>query len=266
MKSLIKAALASAVVCLWCTALLAQQTTSTDSVTALRTTPPMRSSEHWPLVVTGEPYSAVTKVENVKVANDGTRFESHTVRQKTYRDSLGRTRTEHYIGMNISGGNSNPTLVSIWIRDPAAGVSYFLDPRTHTAKESHSARVSPADLGPVAQTFTQSKSAPTSQSQEERELYQPKVTREDLGTQEMEGQTVSGTRITMAFPAGAQGSDRPFEIVTERWASEELKTFILVKNSDPRNGENTIRTTDIDRTEPDPSLFEVPADYTITEQ
>lgn len=266
MKTLIRAALASAAMCIWCTALLAQQTTSTDSVSTLRTPPPMRSGEHWPLVVTGEPYSAETIVENVKIADDGTRFETHTMHQKTYRDSLGRTRTEHYIGMNISGSDSIPTLVSIWIRDTAAGVSYFLDPRTHTAKETHSARVSPADRGTAVQTFTQLRPAVNGQSQEERERYQPKVTREDLGAQEMEGLIVTGTRITMAFPAGAQGSDRPFEIVTERWASEELKTFILIKNSDPRNGENTIRTTDINRSEPDPSLFEVPADYTITEQ
>lgn len=266
MKCIVKAALASAAVCFWCSALVAQQTTSAETVTMPRTISPMRSSEHWPLVVTGEPYTAVTKVENVKIADDGTRFESHTVRQKTYRDSLGRTRTEHYIGMSISGSDSNPTLVSIWIRDPAAGVSYFLDPRAHTAKETHRARESPTDPGTAVRTFTQLRPAPTSQSQEERERYQPKFTREDLGRQEMDGLTVTGTRITMAFPAGAQGSDRPFQIVTERWASEELKIFILIKNSDPRNGENTIRTTDIDRSEPDPSLFEVPADYTITEQ
>lgn len=235
-------------------------------MTASRTTPPIRSGEHWPLVVTGEPYSAVTKVENVKIADDGTRFESHMMRQKTYRDSLGRTRIEHYIGMSISGSDSKPTLVSIWIRDPAAGVSYFLDPRTHTAKETHTAKAPPADPGTAVQSFTQLRPSPNSQSQEERERYQPKVTEEDLGTQEMEGLTVTGKRITIAFPAGAQGSDRPFEVVTERWASEELKTFILIKNSDPRNGENTIRTTDIDRSEPDPSLFEIPPDYTITEQ
>jgi hypothetical protein len=68
------------------------------------------------------------------------------------------------------------------------------------------------------------------------------------------------------LPAGSQGNDRAFDTVTDRWFSNELKIHILIKHSDPRSGENTTRTRIIDRSEPDPSLFQVPADYTITPQ
>lgn len=264
MRILAKTVLACAALYLCSATLTAQQRLNTDPAIAA----PAGLSDHWPRVVTGEPYSAVTEVESVQIAADGTRFDRKVMRQKTYRDSQGRTRSEHYIGMGPSGSEPNPTLATILIRDPAAGVTYSLNPRTHTAKMLHTGRLSEA-TGDIETTLTSRNRPnipPTNPTQEERERYQPKITREDLGTQEIEGLTVTGTRITMAFPAGAQGSDRPFEIVTERWASEELKTFIVIKNSDPRNGENTIRTTNIDRSEPDPSLFEVPADYAITEQ
>lgn len=62
------------------------------------------------------------------------------------------------------------------------------------------------------------------------------------------------------------GNDRPFDVVTERWFSKELETYILIKTNDPRSGEHTIKTTITDRGEPDPSLFQVPADYTIVQK
>lgn len=82
----------------------------------------------------------------------------------------------------------------------------------------------------------------------------------------MEGLTVYGTRTTMTIPAGAQGNDRPIETVREMWFSKELNIYVLIKSSDPRNGESTLRTTNIDRSEPDPSLFRVPPDYTVMRQ
>jgi len=37
----------------------------------------------------------------------------------------------------------------------------------------------------------------------------------------------------------------------------------MTRHSDPRFGESTYRLTNIDRSEPAKSLFEVPADYTL---
>ena len=45
--------------------------------------------------------------------------------------------------------------------------------------------------------------------------------------------------------------------------SPELKTVVLSKNSDPRNGNSTTRLTNITRSEPDSSLFQIPADYEV---
>jgi hypothetical protein len=91
------------------------------------------------------------------------------------------------------------------------------------------------------------------------------VNQEPLGTQAIEGVMAEGTRVTFTIPAGKIGNERPIVTVNERWYSQELQTVVLTKNSDPRMGETTYRLTNINRSEPDPSLFQVPADYTVDE-
>ena len=91
------------------------------------------------------------------------------------------------------------------------------------------------------------------------------VHEESLGQQTLEGVQATGTRATVTIPAGAIGNEREIKVVTERWYSPELQTVVLTKHSDPRFGETTYRLTNINRSEPAHSLFEVPADYTIKE-
>ena len=91
------------------------------------------------------------------------------------------------------------------------------------------------------------------------------VSTEDLGTQVMEGVQVTGTRSTQTIPVGKIGNDRPIVITTEVWTSADLKTTVLSKRSDPRMSDQTFKLTNIQRSEPDPSLFTVPSDFKITE-
>jgi TonB family protein len=88
---------------------------------------------------------------------------------------------------------------------------------------------------------------------------------ESLGKQTIEGVEAEGTRIVETIPAGAVGNERPIEIIRERWYSPELQMVVLTKSVDPRAGETTMRLTNLVRSEPDASLFQVPSDYTINE-
>ena len=81
----------------------------------------------------------------------------------------------------------------------------------------------------------------------------------------IDGLWAKGTRSTITIPINVQGNDRPIARTVERWFSDELQLEILVKTTDPRNGDSIQRLTNIDRSEPDPALFRTPADYTITE-
>jgi len=86
---------------------------------------------------------------------------------------------------------------------------------------------------------------------------------EQLAKQTVEGVECEGTRSVTTMPAGAIGNERPIETVNETWFSQELKIMVMSKRSDPRFGETTYRVTNINRSEPDASLFQVPSEYTI---
>lgn len=91
------------------------------------------------------------------------------------------------------------------------------------------------------------------------------VNTESLGRQTIEGVEAEGHRVTATIEAGKIGNERPIVTINERWYSPELQTVIFSKNSDPRIGETTYKLINIDRSEPDLSLFQVPADYTVDE-
>jgi hypothetical protein len=89
--------------------------------------------------------------------------------------------------------------------------------------------------------------------------------KEQLGKQIIEGVEAEGTRTTLTIPAGDIGNERAIEIVSERWYSPELQLVVMSRHSDPRNGETTYKLTNINRTEPAKSLFDVPAGFTVKE-
>jgi hypothetical protein len=89
---------------------------------------------------------------------------------------------------------------------------------------------------------------------------------ESLGTQVIEGVEAQGTRTRTVIGAGEIGNERPIEIVSERWYSPELQVVVKSLHSDPRLGETTYRLTGLSRGEPDRSLFEVPADFKVSDE
>jgi hypothetical protein len=118
--------------------------------------------------------------------------------------------------------------------------------------------VSTANTGPMPpQTIAMQKAIVNDDSSQ--------VSTEDLGSQTMEGVTVTGTRTTLVIPAGQIGNDAAIRIMTEVWTSPELKTVVYSKRSDPRMGVQTFQLTNIVRAEPDSSLFTIPADFRIVD-
>jgi hypothetical protein len=91
------------------------------------------------------------------------------------------------------------------------------------------------------------------------------VVKESLGKQVFDGVEADGTRTTFTIPAGEIGNERPIEVVNERWYSPELQMVVMSRHTDPRFGETIYRLTNISRSEPAKSLFEVPAGYTVKE-
>jgi hypothetical protein len=88
---------------------------------------------------------------------------------------------------------------------------------------------------------------------------------EKLEARSIEGVQAEGLRITTTIPAGDIGNEQPIQIVNERWYSPELQVVVMTRHSDPRFGETTYRLTNITRSEPSATLFQVPSDYTVKE-
>jgi len=81
----------------------------------------------------------------------------------------------------------------------------------------------------------------------------------------IEGIAVEGRRNTSTIAPGQIGNEQPITITSEEWRSPELNVLVMTHHTDPRIGETSYRLTNVVRAEPDPSLFQVPAGYTIRE-
>ena len=207
-------------------------------------------------VVTNAPYSADIVTDTTQVLPDGNRIHQ-TSTIKAYRDSAGRTRREQALN-NLSGlapGSNLPRVV--FINDPVAGVNYALSPSNHTATRSASMRPNGGGPGRGANRGMMQRRTARADN--------PNLKTESLGTQMIEGVQANGTRTTMTIPAGKIGNDQPLQIVTETWYSPDLQAVVLSKRTDPRSGETDVRLTNINRSEPPTTLFDVPADYTVSD-
>jgi hypothetical protein len=213
--------------------------------------------------VKGTPFSAQVTIENTQTLANGVRV-SHTASGAIYRDSEGRTRQE----LPRDGA---PEIV--WINDNVAGVRYNLHMFQHTVTkiDLSAARVNKElEMRTRSNRETEERAkmekanAVSQEKTQERTEPQRKI--ESLGTQSFEGVQAEVTRFTITIPAGNEGNDQPFDIVSERWYSPELQVVVMAKRSDPRNGETVYRLTNINRSEPSSSLFQAPADFTQSEE
>jgi hypothetical protein len=89
---------------------------------------------------------------------------------------------------------------------------------------------------------------------------------EPLGKQMIEGVNAEGTRSVSTIEANSIGNDRPIQVSSESWYSDELQMMVMSKHSDPRTGDESFRLTNISRSEPAAYLFQAPAGYQITER
>ena len=89
---------------------------------------------------------------------------------------------------------------------------------------------------------------------------------EKLGGRTIAGVYAEGTRLTVTYPVGFFGNDKPIITYHETWMSSDLKLILQSVDDDPRTGTRITEVTNLDRGEPNPALFQVPEGYTIRDQ
>lgn len=217
--------------------------------------------------IKGAPYSAEAVTETTQVLADGNRIMNSRSSMQ-YRDGMGRERREETL-MGPAGQGPTPKIV--FISDPVANTNLTLNPQERTAEKMPGVTVrrgvsqrielgtpgaAPATIGPIKLSSRMILNGQPDQGT---------VKTEDLGSKFIEGVSANGTRITHTIPAGQIGNLHPIQIVDESWFSPELHMTVMSTHNDPREGETIYRLANIVRAEPDPTLFQPPADYRIIE-
>jgi hypothetical protein len=200
--------------------------------------------------VAGSPFSAQIVSTSTQTLADGSHI-SRNLNATVARDSQGRTYRQQ--SMQSLGPVSTGSKTVVFLRDPVAGASHVLsvDEKTDTVstmpQHGRGARGNPPATAP------------------QHEIRARKgETVESLGSQMMEGVMADGTRITRTIPAGTIGNEHDLKIVSETWYSKDLQMLVMSKHTDPRQGESVYKMTNIARTEPDATLFQVPAGFKTT--
>jgi hypothetical protein len=173
--------------------------------------------------VKNAPYQATATTQVKQTLADGNEILRQTV-AKMARDGRGRVRLEQV----------EPEMNRmILVEDPEARTGFSYSPGTGRAQIYGGKKRGTVQM-PTAHGTPLSKSV-------------------------IDGIVVEGTRQITVMPAGQIGNAKPIEIVDETWYSPELQVIVKSQHSDPRTGIVTYRLSAIERKEPDPKLFEIPA-------
>ncbi len=209
--------------------------------------------------------------ERTQLLADGNRItEKHT--STVARDSEGRMRNEATVTTVGAVPVAPEPAKIVMILDPVQQASYTLEMNSKTARK----RILPAgpDLETRRKLEAERRGSATGQQAEAagrdaklaaEARERAEVHKESLGRQVVEGVLADGVKTVRTIPSGEIGNERPIEIVDEVWTSADLKAVVLSKHSDPRTGEMIYRLTNISRTEPPASLFQVPSDFKLVD-
>jgi hypothetical protein len=186
------------------------------------------------------PYTAQIIAKDVQTRADGTHVELET---KVFRarDSQGRTLIASFQSDNAD----RPMMVNLYIPLRRQFIQLF-----------------PGQKAARVMTFPGSGPIPT----HGLSLNAVKITMESLPGKTIHGIYVEGMRTTQVIPPD-NGYGREVVDVEETWVSPDLKIVVFSKDTstDPSSDQTITEIRQLNRSEPNAALFEIPADYKIVE-
>ncbi|HYA89296.1 MAG TPA: hypothetical protein VEF54_00580 [archaeon] len=210
-------------------------------------------------IVPGNPFSA----ELVTIRSDSSGIQENRPvppPQMVARDVQGRVRVERVHGHLKSGTGPEPGLEqqlrSIVICDTTAETLTQIDTLNRTAKIMHarpSGPKNPAATWTFCSVWTLS-------------AHGPNASDVDLGDQIIEGLSAHGARFLRSAQVSGIGEAPATDTSQEIWCSDDLVAIVLKTAENIKTGTKTsLAMRKIVRAEPDPALFQIPADYAVTE-
>jgi hypothetical protein len=253
-------------------------------------------------VVQGQPYSAEVATESIQTLADGNRIVQRTT-GRVFRDSQGRVRREEdrpsgspaiSIMDPIAGVSISLDPATRTARETSNGPSIEiakvveelqlkrLDAEVRM-KKLDAVRMKKLDAAQATAAAAGAQEADRRKAEQDADRRKVETftggrgvalrrepgnkldeqTEERLQDRLIEGVLASGVRRTTTIPGGAIGNEQPIKVVSEEWTSPDLQILVMTDRADPRVGHSTYRLLKIVRSDPDPALFQVPADYTL---
>jgi hypothetical protein len=182
------------------------------------------------------PYTAHILQTSLQTSEDGTR-ERTEEKIIQMRDSSGRTRIEIF---SCDSGCDKPNMVNLYL--PLRRQFIQLMPGAKKA---------------MVTTFPGAGPIPTHRNSSDTDVI---TVTGNLPGKTINGIYATGTRIKTLIPSRNGQSENPY--FGEYWVSPELKITVLDKH-EAAHEETIDEVQQLDRGEPDPALFEIPADYKI---
>jgi hypothetical protein len=196
-------------------------------------------------------------------ASGQSKLERRTL--KIARDSKGRTRID--TDLNVLGAPTDMRLLTVHIYDPVAKCEITLFPQNNSAlRLQYKTYPAPRPKFPLYTTDAEPDGFPGGFGEGKPLPPTPDIRREELGTQVIDGMQLRHGRETTHYPAGYANQKDADTAVADYWYSQELQSFVLVKQVGPHNSVNTLRVRDIRHENPAPYLFAIPTNYKVTKQ
>jgi hypothetical protein len=194
---------------------------------------------------TNAPFTATVTTELTKVLVDGSK-QTNWNHRTIARDSTGRIFQERRV-FTPDGDKVTTYLAEIDYLDPNRHERYMCRPQEKVCYVSEYDAPPSANLMPAG-------AMPNGRGS---------IKRDDLGRKTIEGVDVVGSREIITINAGVNGNEKSEPIVKEFWYSPRLGINVITKRFDPRFGVQNFVVSNINQNEPDPKMFQPPADYRV---
>jgi hypothetical protein len=201
--------------------------------------------------VAGAPFTMLLGAEWSRAMANGGTFTLVNER-RIARDSRGRIYQERFT-LTPKGGDVKPLMTVFQITDPDQHTWYNCDPHRKicelmsyrlTTGMKYQPRVGTSGALPEGKGYRQD---------------------DDLGEETIQGLDTHGYRETITFNPGTMGNDKPMIVTREFWFSPQLGINLNSLLDNPQTGKQVFTPKELSTSEPDPAIFDIPADYQIVD-
>ena len=221
----------------------------------------------------GTSYTLTAAIKSVSIKK-GVKSSSGTTTSFQARDDQGRTRVDLPTFCAIDQNGQRHWNGTISINDPVGNtftsyqVNSYSDLKIATVKSDSLPHVDP----PTAQSAYASAQVSSQASDHDADNSHMRFKVEDLGKRTIVGLKASGMRVTRTYPAGSLSNtvaaehvnvSMPITEVEETWTSDQYRMILLDIRENDVLGSSSYEVTKFTFGEPDASLFQQPAGYTI---